>query len=161
MVPSDPLTSTRALRAVAEIAFGYALILITIWSPMPTRNYYALAAAFWIGGAILLSRLGGERRFVLRDVFRDLGRCSWAMLISFAAAACFVALSAHLGTLHFDSGLTTQRPPLLGYLIWSLLQQVVLQLFLMTRLLLLLRRPGWQSPWLRFWFPRHTCLIRC
>jgi hypothetical protein len=52
-----------------------------------------------------------------------------------------IALSAHLGTLHFDSRLTLERPPLLGYLAWSLIQQTILQCFILARLLLLVRRP--------------------
>jgi membrane protease YdiL (CAAX protease family) len=137
VVLAGSATRTRTLRAAAEAGFGYTLILITIWSPLSIRNYFALAAALWISGSLLISGHGANCGFGLRALWR----CSWAVVISLAAAAGMILLSARLGTLHFDSRLTTARPPLLGYMVGSLLQQIVLQLFLMARLLVLLRRP--------------------
>src|SRR5208282_583490 len=132
-------TQAPVLRAVAEAVVGYTLILITLWSPPPIRNYVALAAAFWIFGSLLLSGKDGvSSGFGLPA----LGRCSWAVGLSLAAAAAVVALSAHLGTLNFESHLAAGRPPLLGYLLWSLIQQMILQCFILARLLMLLRRPG-------------------
>ncbi len=128
----------RTLRTVAETVVGYTLILITVWSPLWIRNYIALVAAFWISGSLLISGHAGESRgFGLRAFWH----CSWAVAVSLAAAAGMIVLSEHLGTLHFDSHLMTERPPLLGYMVWALLQQIVLQHFLMERLLLLLHRP--------------------
>lgn len=133
---SAPRTETR--RAVAEAAVGYTLILITLWSPAPVRYWVGLAAALWILGSLLLSGLDGPGRgFGLRALWR----CSWAVGLALAAAAALIALAARLGTLHFDSHLSARRPPMLGYLLWSLIQQVILQCFIMARLLVLLRRP--------------------
>ena len=136
----DSPTRTRTLRAVAEMVLGYTLILITIWMPPPTRNYFALAAALWIGGSLLLSGDGGAScSFGLRA----LRGCSWAVVVTLAAAAGMFALSAHLGTLdlNYQGNLLTGRPPLVGYLVWSLIQQLILQCFILARLLRLLRRP--------------------
>lgn len=131
-------TRSVTVRAAAEAAVGYTLILVTLWSPPSIRNWVALAAAFWIFGSLLLSGLGGPGSgFGLRALWR----CSWAVGLSLAAAAALIALAAHLGTLHFDSRLSGRRPPMLGYLLWSLIQQVILQCFIMARLLVLLRRP--------------------
>ena len=134
---SAPRTGIR--RAVLEAAVGYTLILITLWSPPPVRNWVALAAAFWIFGSLLLSGLAGPGRGFGLDA---LWRCSWAVGLSLAAAAALIALAAHLGTLHFDSRLSTRRPPMLGYLLWSLIQQIILQCFIMSRMLVLQRRPA-------------------
>ncbi len=137
--PEDsPIPGTRTLRAVLEAAVGYTLILITLWSPPPVRNWVALAAAFWILGSLLLSGLAGPGRGFGLDA---LWRCSWAVGLSLAAAAALIALAAHLGTLHFNSRLSARRPPMLGYLLWSLIQQIILQCFIMARMLVLLRRP--------------------
>lgn len=143
MVTPDSVSRTGTLRTVAETGFGYTLIVIAVWSPLWIRGYVALAAALWIGGSLLLSGAGLSGVGVAVSDFglRALRRCSWAVVISLAAAAIMIALSAHLGALHFDSRLMTERPPLLGYLVWSLVQQIILQYFLLSRLLLLLRRP--------------------
>ena len=133
---SAPRTGTR--RAVAEAAVGYTLILITLWCPAPVRHWVGLAAALWIFGSLLLSGLHEPgRSFGLRALWR----CSWAVGLSLAAAAALIALASHLGTLHFDAHLSARRPPMLGYLLWSLIQQVILQCFIMARLLVLQRRP--------------------
>jgi membrane protease YdiL (CAAX protease family) len=132
---------TRTLRAAAEAAVGYTLILITLWSPPSIRNYAALAAAFWISGSLLLAGIDGKSSGL---GLRALWRCSWAVVLSLAVAAAFIAISARLGTLHFDSHLTARHPPLVGYLMWSVIQQLILQCFIMARLLRLLRKP-WQA----------------
>jgi hypothetical protein len=56
-----------------------------------------------------------------------------------------IALAWRLGTLHLDSRLSARRPPMVGYLLWSLIQQMILQCFILARLLLLLRRPWMAS----------------
>jgi membrane protease YdiL (CAAX protease family) len=122
---------------VGEAAVGYTLILITLWSPPPVRRWVALAAAFWIFGSLLLSG-GPDRGFGLGT----LRRCSWAVGLALAAAAAWIALAAHLGTLQLDLRLSARRPPLLGYLLSSLIQQVILQGFIMARVVVLLRRPS-------------------
>jgi membrane protease YdiL (CAAX protease family) len=146
---------SHTLRLLAETGLGYALILITIWSPRSIRNYFALAAALVIFTSLLLSgyprathdsELRSGLVSLLRLGFRSLElrpllQCSWAVALSLALAVSAIALAAHLGTLHFDSNLMSQRPPLVGYMVWSLIQQVILQYFLMQRLLLLLRKP--------------------
>ncbi len=138
--PSTPRTGIR--RAVAEAAVGYTLILITLWSPPPIRNWVALAAAFWIFGSLLLSGWNGPASgFGLRALWR----CSWAVALALAATAVLIALASRLGTLHLDSRFSARRPPMMGYLLWSLIQQMILQCFILARLLLLLRRPWMAS----------------
>lgn len=138
MFLSGSTSRTRSLRALAEAGLGYTLILITIWSPPSIRNYFAVAAALWIAGVLLFSGDGGAGSGFEISALR---RCSWAVALSLAIAAAMIVISAHLGMLHLDSPLTTRRPPMVGYLVWSLIQQVILQLFLMERLLLVLHRP--------------------
>lgn len=125
---------------MAEAAVGYTLILITLWSPSPIRNWVALAAAFWIFGSLLLSGWNGPG-FGLRALWR----CSWAVALALAATAVLIALAWRLGTLHLDSRFSARRPPMVGYLLWSLIQQMILQCFILARLLLLLRRPWMAS----------------
>lgn len=129
---------TRALRAALEATFGYTLILITIWSPQPVRNYIGMAAAFWIFGVLLLDPQGGASDGL---GIRALRHCSWELAISLAVAVCSVMLATYLGTLHFHSRPLTGRAPMMGYMLWSVLQQIVLQQFLMRRLLVLLGKP--------------------
>ena len=129
---------SRAVRAAIEATLGYTLILITVWSPHSFRHYVGLAAAFWIFGVMLLDGQAEESS----DLgIRALWRCSWAVAIALALSACTVMLAAYLGTLHFHSGPVAGRAPMMGYMLWSVLQQIILQQFLMTRLLVLFRKP--------------------
>jgi len=123
------------IRALIEVTLGYALIVVTIWSPKPTRNYIGTAAALWISAALLLADMNHEERgFGLRSFWRG----KWAVAIALLLATVMVFISAQIGTLHLG-GSTGYRPPMMGYLVWSLVQQIILQLFLVRRLILLLR----------------------
>ena len=128
---------SRAVRAALEATFGYTLILITVWSPRSIRNYVGLTAFFLIFGMMLLDGQAAEDNGL---GLRALWRCSWAVAIAAAFSACTVLLAAYLGTLHYHSGPVAGRAPMMGYMIWSVLQQIILQQFLMTRLLVLFRK---------------------
>ncbi|HEX8927200.1 MAG TPA: CPBP family intramembrane glutamic endopeptidase [Terriglobales bacterium] len=123
-------------RALVEVSLGYALIVVTIWSPMPERNYIGMAAAAWISGALLFSGLSDEERgFGVRQLWR----AKWPLAIALLIAAVGLFVAAQVGTLHLRQGTTGYKPPMVGYLVWSLVQQVILQLFLVPRLIALLR----------------------
>jgi len=128
--------SHLSIRSLVEITLGYALIVITIWSPMPFRNYIGAAAGTWVSAALLLAGLSHEERgFGIREFWRG----KWAVVIALLFAAVLVSISAQVGTLHWREGHTGYHPPMVGYLVWSLVQQIILQLFLVRRLVLLLR----------------------
>ncbi|HEX8925824.1 MAG TPA: CPBP family intramembrane glutamic endopeptidase [Terriglobales bacterium] len=131
-----PARSPVPIRALVEVTLGYALIVVTVWSPMPVRNYIGMAAALWISGSLLFEGLTKEERgFGARAFWR--GR--WALAIALLLAATVMFVAAQLGTLHVRQGSTGYRPPMVGYLVWSLIQQIILQLFLVPRLMVLLR----------------------
>jgi membrane protease YdiL (CAAX protease family) len=135
----SPARSPLFTRALVELTLGYALIVATVWSPMPVRNYIGTAAALWISVALLFSADNDEDRgFGVRQFWRG----KWAVVVALVLAVVVVSISAQVGTLHWHKGSHGYRPPMVGYLVWSLVQQVVLQLFLIPRLMVVLRSFG-------------------
>jgi len=131
-----PARSSFPTRALIEAALGYALIVVTVWSPMPMRNYIGSIAALWISVALLLDGRSQEERGFSAHAF---WRGRWALAIALSLAVIVMSAAAAAGTLHLREGSTGYKPPMVGYLVWSLVQQVILQLFLVPRLMALLR----------------------
>ena len=116
---------------LGELAVGYSLIMITIWTAHRAQRilFYLSAAYFFVAAVIALIRRQplGLKRLPLRMT-----------LITVAAtiviAAVMVAAAALQGTLH---GLFGVRAPLLHastYLVWSLVQQYIQQSFFFVRI---------------------------
>lgn len=115
----------------SQLAVGYGLLEMSLWSEGQTQRLLALAAAVWIVLATLINRrplreLGlGERGFVKSLI---------AIPIAMAAAAMIVLIGWAVGTLH---GLFGTQPPLwhlTGYAIWALMQQFILNSFFFVNL---------------------------
>jgi membrane protease YdiL (CAAX protease family) len=131
-----PARSPFPTRALIEATLGYGLIVVTVWSPMPMRNYVGAIAALWISVALLLDGMSQEERGFSAHAF---WRGKWALTIAISLAVLVTSVASAVGTLHIRAGSTGYKPPMVGYLIWSLIQQVILQLFLVPRLMALLR----------------------
>jgi membrane protease YdiL (CAAX protease family) len=130
-----PARSPFRTRALVEATLGYALIVVTVWSPMPMRYYVGGLAALWISVALLLDgNTQEDRGFSARAFWRG----KWALAISLFSAVIVMFVASAVGTLHIF-GSTGYKPPMVGYMVWSLIQQVILQLFLVPRLMALLR----------------------
>lgn len=124
----------QRLTALLAIAAGYALIVITVWSPRPVQRWlFWVDASFFFCAAVLAFR---KKPFELPPpeftvVIVGLG-------IAIAGTVMFIA--AELGTLHHLFG---ARRPLLHagmYLSWAIIQQWIQQSFFFVRLERLLHR---------------------
>lgn len=124
----------QRLTALLAIAAGYALIVITVWSPRPVQRWlFWVDASFFLCAAVLAFR---KKPFELPPpeftvVIVGLG-------IAIAGTVMFIA--AELGTLHHLFG---ARRPLLHagmYLSWAIIQQWIQQSFFFVRLERLLHR---------------------
>jgi membrane protease YdiL (CAAX protease family) len=126
-----------ARRDLLELAVGYTLILATVWTANPMQRVLYWLAFAWIVATTWMRRDGwtalGLGRKGLLQPFWVVG-----VALLFSAIAIFISWRTH--TLHRLHGPT----PLLlhgwGYIVWSLMQQFLLQSYFLLRLLRLL--PG-------------------
>lgn len=127
-------------RDLLEIVVAYLLILGAIWSPHAEQH-----VLFWVGfGYIvgssalrwdLLKRSGLGLRGFLPSV--------WIVIAAVTLAAFAVLIARNVGTYHP----LYSPPPFLvhvsGYVIWSVLQEFILQGYVLLRLLRLGLSPRW------------------
>lgn len=121
-----------------EIAVGYGLILATIWTALPVREYLGWLAVIWLVVTLLhdTQRIGS-----LGLGLRGLRESIWAVGAALLGIAVVVAFAAVLGTLHYHHNPKSPFIPVIGYLVWSFVQQFILQNLFVARLLRLLGRP--------------------
>ena len=139
LIKTNKPRSTR--RDLLELAVGYTLIMATIWTVNPAQRILYWLAFAWII-ATSWARHDGWTALGLgrKGLVQSLWVVGVALLLS--AAAVLIALRTH--TLHRLHGPT---PILLhgwGYIVWSLMQQFLLQSYFLLRLLRLL--PGKVGP---------------
>jgi hypothetical protein len=125
-------------RDLIEIAIGYILILIVIWTPRPWQKYFWLAAVLGIGIMIAAS-FDHPRSTGLRGG-NFLGSL-WVVVAALLASAAAIAIAAWLNTLRSPAGPMDLIENFWSYAIWAGVQQFLLQCFFLTRLLRLIPKP--------------------
>ena len=130
--PLTPCPRAAAPGISCELAIGYGLILLVIWTPRPAQRWLYWAALAWFVLSFSFSFPGwkefGFSRWILALVR---GWLAWPCLL--AAAASMLASSLH--TLHRPSGLMQWVMTFGGYAVWSLAQQFLMQGYFLLRLL--------------------------
>jgi hypothetical protein len=114
-----------------QLAVGYALLEVSLWTAGQTQRRAALATAIWIVLATLINgrslrELGLGRRGFVKSLI--------AIPLAMAAAAIILLAGWEAGTLRVLYG---ARPPLWhssGYAIWALMQQFILNSFFFLNL---------------------------
>lgn len=123
--------SPRA-RDLAELTIGYTLILATLWTPNPSQRILYWTAFAWIAVTAILRRNEVEtHRLGLRGLLPSL----WIVAVSILIALAGIALAKHLHTLHPLYGPLPVVAHLAGYALWALMQQFILQIYVLTRFL--------------------------
>jgi hypothetical protein len=142
---STGLISTKRTRSahrdLLELAVGYTLIMATLWTANPTQRVLYWLAFAWIATTSWATREGWTGLGLgSKGLLKSLWVVGAALVLS--AVAIFIAMRTH--TLHRLHGAT----PLLlhgwGYIVWSIMQQFILQSYFLLRLLRLL--PGKAAP---------------
>jgi hypothetical protein len=142
--PSDRTSSTTLparsrCRAILELALGYGLILLVLWTPRPwQRPLYILAAV--VVAAILCFGFTTTQSMGLRTT--NFLRSLWIVAVALAISTLSIALAAHFHTLHREHGPLAFFKRYWGYALWSFVQQLLLQDFFLRRLRLLLPSAG-------------------
>jgi hypothetical protein len=123
--------SPRA-RDLLELSIGYGLILATIWTPNPAQRILYWTAFVWIAiTSILRRKETAPNGLGLRGLLPSL----WIPAAAIVLFVAGVALAEHLRTLHPLYGPLPVAVHILGYALWALMQQFILQVFVLLRLL--------------------------
>ena len=131
-----PWISESKTRDAAELAIGYVLILLAEWVPNSASQRFL----FWFTLAWLIVTTILARPNARTLGLRPSSACLlWIVPVIILLGALSVWMASQLHTLHgFSIGTLMGR--VRGYLVWSLLQQFMLQDYFLLRLLRLM--PG-------------------
>jgi hypothetical protein len=130
-----------ARRDLLELAVGYTLIIATIWTANPIQRVLYWLAFAWIVATSWARRDGWTALGLGRKgLLQSLWIVGVALVLS--AGAIFIAWRTH--TLHRLHGPTPIFLHGWGYIVWSIMQQFLLQSYFLLRLLRLL--PGKAAP---------------
>jgi membrane protease YdiL (CAAX protease family) len=135
---TTPVPAHSRRRDIAELAIAYGLILLVIWTPRSwQRILWWVAAAAVV--AIAASSFEGLQAMGVRraNFLRSLWIVGAALLVSAAA----VALAIWLRTLHIPATPILFIETYMGYIIWTFVQQLLMQCFFLSRLLRLIPNP--------------------
>ena len=125
------MSSSRSspIRDLVEVIFGYGLILVVLWTPDSVQRVLspiALVATL----AVLLAPSPSRDELGLGG--RGLVPSLWILPSAIVFAGAGVLIAARLGTLH---ALSDRNPShIVGYVLWTLYQQVLLQDYFLSRL---------------------------
>ncbi len=138
LTPTGPHFLSKR-RALLELALGYGLILLVIWTPRPIQRPLYVVTALVI--AIMFYRgYTNPKSIGLRC--GNLLRSLWIIPIALLISATSIALAVHLQTLHPLHGPAAFFKRYWGYALWSFVQQLLLQDFFLRRLRVLLPTTG-------------------
>jgi membrane protease YdiL (CAAX protease family) len=133
---SIPAISGRR-RDLIEIFLGYAAILVVIWTPNPLQRVF-----YWVACAVIVTIVALRKQNLesLGLVGRNLRASLWVIGAALLLGAIGVFVADRLGTLHSLHGQAPLFSHIWGYLVWSFMQQFLLQIFFLCRLLRLTTR---------------------
>jgi membrane protease YdiL (CAAX protease family) len=134
--PAQRLSKRRALL---ELALGYSLILIVLWTSRPWQRPLYLLAVIVIA-AIVWTSFTSAQAMGLRTT--NFLRSSWIAAVALLMAAVAINIAIRLHTLHPLYGPIAFLKRYWGYALWAFIQQLLLQDFFLRRLLCLLPSAG-------------------
>jgi hypothetical protein len=119
-----------------ELWIGYALILVVIWTPRPwQRVFYFIAATFIVTSTCI--SFPGWKTVGLGSA--NLARSAWIVTVALLAAAIAIVLAARIHTLHAPGTPVLFLQRFAGYILFACVQQALVQVYFLPRLLRLTR----------------------
>jgi hypothetical protein len=133
----ESLPAERALRrrALWELVVGYGLILLVVWTKGLLQVLLFWASMGWIA---LASAISGVNWRQMGLGLAGLRRSLWAPALALAGAAAAMTVAARLHTLHAPPGPSAFARRFWFYCISALVQQFLLQDFVLLRMLRIL-----------------------
>ena len=133
-----PIAARSCSRDLIELAIAYGLILLVIWTPRSWQKilwWFAAAAVLAIASTSFegLQAMGLRRKNFLRSF--------WIVGLASLASAVAVVLAVRLRTLHVPATTFLFIKTYAGYILWTFVQQLLMQCFFLSRLLRLLPNP--------------------
>lgn len=121
-----------ATRLGFEVAVTFGLIELALWTPRPVQDWISWAALAWILGS---SFLVPANRNAVELGISGFKRSLWIIPTALGLAALEILVARHEQTLHLPFGYDLSRYRVWGYVIWSFLQQFILQDYFLLRFL--------------------------
>lgn len=125
-------------RDFLELLGIYGLILIVIWTPYPYQVPMWCLASIVTISVIAISFEGFETMGLCTA---NLCRSLWGVGLAAGLALSAVALAGWMHTLHTPQTLASSVRHYLGYALWAMVQEIILQCFLLVRAFRLLGNP--------------------
>ncbi len=126
-----PLLSART-RDLIELLVGYGLILAVIWTPNPEQRVLYWIAWGWIAVTSILRRKESRPYgFGVKGFLPSLWIAGVAIVLFFLG----LWIASRLGTLHNLYGPLPVSVHIAEYALWALMQQFILQVYVLLRLL--------------------------
>ncbi|MFZ1937776.1 MAG: CPBP family intramembrane glutamic endopeptidase [Terracidiphilus sp.] len=124
---------------MVELLASYGLILAATWTTNPLQQWLCWAGLMWIGGsaAVWLIRTRSIQ-FQISRIWRSLWIVGAALILSVPV----VLIAANLHTLQQPDGPMEGAGAFVGYAIWAIAQQWLLQAYFLPRLAHLMPREG-------------------
>lgn len=132
----------RRRRALFEILMIYGLVLLVFWTPHPWQELLWIVAASAIA-AIVFNSFDDLKQMGLCK--RDASCSIWAVAAALLVAGVAVTLAGMLHTLHLPGTTALFIRRCCIYAVWASIQQIVLQCFFLSRLLLVLGNSTWAA----------------
>jgi membrane protease YdiL (CAAX protease family) len=119
-------------RDISELVLGYGLILAVIWTPNPFQRIL-----YWITftTVIIVTLLRRESLQTLGLGKNGFLRSLWIVGVALLLASAAITFAWRFHTLHRHLGRISLDFHFMGYVIWALLQQFLLQDYFLARLM--------------------------
>jgi len=132
LIDPNGRTAPSRRRGWFEITTVYGMVLLVFWTPPPLQYF------LWATAATLVATMILKSSHSLKSIGLCKGNLScslWAVAATLAVAGLAVVLAAYLHTLHLPGtpGWFLRRSCV--YVLWALIQELVLQCFFLSRLL--------------------------
>jgi hypothetical protein len=140
VLPGEPRIRVFT-RDMVELCGAYLLILGAIWTVSPWQRWFYWLAISWV---VVTTRIHRPTWKTLGLGFSGLLRSLWIVAVAAILAGVAVYTANRMHSLHRLHGPTPLLAHAWGYLIWAVMQQFLLQIYFLLRLMRLL--PGKVAP---------------
>lgn len=127
---------------VVELLVSYGLILTANWISNPAQQWFYWAAMAWIGGSSAVALIRSRSiEFRMTGFWRSL----WIVGAALMLAAPAIAIAARMHTLQQPYGPMGHAEAFVGYALWAIAQQWLLQGYFLPRLARVTPREAWAA----------------